>query len=205
MPLLSLVFYIVFLGVAFGLRVWLHKKRTGSSGVWMPWKQPGFNGKFGTVLFSSAVLCFAAAPLADLAGVIERIQFDNVPWLGYAGVVLAVSGFILTLVGQANMGDAWRAGVNTREVTPLVTTGVFAHIRNPIFVGVFLGGVGSLLMTANVISVLGAITLWMAIQLQVRWFEEPYLARTHGPRFLSYAERTGRFFPGVGLFYDLEP
>jgi protein-S-isoprenylcysteine O-methyltransferase Ste14 len=205
MALLSLTFYSLYLGVAFGLKIWLHHKRTGSYGIRMPWQQGGFMGKFATVLFSSAVICLAAAPLADLAGAMERIRFDSVPWLGYLGIVFAASGLILTVVAQAHMGDSWRVGVNTREVTPLVTTGLFAHIRNPIFSGTLLGAAGVLLMTPNLFSILGMITLWMAIELQVRWFEEPYLARTHRQNFLDYAGRTGRFVPGIGIFYDLEP
>jgi protein-S-isoprenylcysteine O-methyltransferase Ste14 len=94
--------------------------------------------------------------------------------------------------------------VNTSEVTPLVTTGLYAHIRNPIFSGTLLGAAGVLLMTPNLLSILGMISLWLAIQLQVRWFEEPYLARTHRQKFLDYAGQTGRFVPGVGIFYDLE-
>jgi protein-S-isoprenylcysteine O-methyltransferase Ste14 len=203
--LLSLTFYVIYLGVAFGLKVWLHHKRTGKYGVQMPWRQGGFMGKLGAVLFSSAVISFAAAPLADLAGVLARIQFEVAPWLGYLGVALAVAGFLITLAGQAHIGDSWRVGVDNREVTALVTTGLYAHVRNPIFSGTLLGGAGLLLMTPNLLSILGMITLWLAIQLQVRWFEEPYLARTHRQKFLDYAGQTGRFVPGVGIFYDLEP
>jgi protein-S-isoprenylcysteine O-methyltransferase Ste14 len=205
MAVLSLIFCIVYFAIAFVLKIWLHHKRTGAYGIRIPWKQGGFMGKFGTVLFSSALLCFTAAPLADLAGVIDRIYFDRLPWLGYLGLVLAVSGLVLTVVAQAQMGESWRVGVNPREVTPLVTNGLYAHVRNPIFSGVLLAGAGLLLMTPNLLSILGMITLWMAIELQVRWFEEPYLARTHRQKFLDYAGQTGRFVPGVGIFYDLEP
>lgn len=205
MALLALIFYIVYLAVAFGLKVWLHHKRTGKSGVHLPWQHPGFMGRFGTVLWTSAVICFAAAPLADLAGLVERIRFDSAPWLGYLGVALSVSGFILTVVAQAHMGDSWRVGVNPNDVTPLVTSGLYAYVRNPIFCGALLGGAGLLMMTPNIVSILGMITLWMAVQLQVRWFEEPYLARTHRQKFLDYAGQTGRFVPGIGIFYDLEP
>ena len=37
-----------------------------------------------------------------------------------------------------------------------------------------------------------------ALEIQVRVVEEPYLARTHGDAYRSYAERTGRFVPGLG-------
>jgi protein-S-isoprenylcysteine O-methyltransferase Ste14 len=38
----------------------------------------------------------------------------------------------------------------------------------------------------------------VAVQLQVRLVEEPYLRRLHGETYADYAQRVGRFFPGVG-------
>ncbi|MBB4934751.1 protein-S-isoprenylcysteine O-methyltransferase Ste14 [Lipingzhangella halophila] len=41
-----------------------------------------------------------------------------------------------------------------------------------------------------------------AVQLQVRTIEEPYLLRTHGHAYRTYAVRTGRFLPGLGRLSD---
>jgi protein-S-isoprenylcysteine O-methyltransferase Ste14 len=38
----------------------------------------------------------------------------------------------------------------------------------------------------------------VAVQLQVRSIEEPYLRRVHGVAYERYAGRVGRFVPGVG-------
>ena len=37
-----------------------------------------------------------------------------------------------------------------------------------------------------------------SLPVQVRCVEEPYLERVHGPAYLRYAARTGRFLPGIG-------
>ncbi len=44
------------------------------------------------------------------------------------------------------------------------------------------------------------LVLAAAIVLQVRFVEEPCLVRRHGDAYLSYAQRVGRFVPGVGRF-----
>jgi len=36
------------------------------------------------------------------------------------------------------------------------------------------------------------------VKIQVRLVEEPYLLRTHGPAYARYAQRVGRFLPGLG-------
>jgi protein-S-isoprenylcysteine O-methyltransferase Ste14 len=40
--------------------------------------------------------------------------------------------------------------------------------------------------------------LVVAIELQVRFVEEPYLVRTHGESYRAYCRRVGRFVPGLG-------
>ncbi len=40
--------------------------------------------------------------------------------------------------------------------------------------------------------------LLVAVQLQVRAVEEPYLHRVHGTAYCAYAARTGRFLPRLG-------
>jgi protein-S-isoprenylcysteine O-methyltransferase Ste14 len=37
-----------------------------------------------------------------------------------------------------------------------------------------------------------------AMEIQVRFVEEPYLERVHGDAYRRYAARTGRFLPGIG-------
>jgi protein-S-isoprenylcysteine O-methyltransferase Ste14 len=49
-----------------------------------------------------------------------------------------------------------------------------------------------------VVAVLGFLALVVALELQVRIVEEPYLRQAHGATYDDYARRVGRFLPGVG-------
>ena len=53
-------------------------------------------------------------------------------------------------------------------------------------------------MVPNAIAVVAAICLVVAIELQVRFVEEPHLQRLHGHAYSEYAARVGRFVPAVG-------
>lgn len=53
-------------------------------------------------------------------------------------------------------------------------------------------------MVPNVPALLAAALTILGIEIQVRAVEEPYLKRTHGASYVSYAENVGRFVPGVG-------
>ena len=96
------------------------------------------------------------------------------------------------------MGPSWRIGVAESEKTGLVTSGPFALVRNPIFSAMIPAFLGLALMVPNALAIAGIAALVVAVELQVRLVEEPYLVRVHGGRYLAYASRVGRFAPGVG-------
>jgi len=79
-----------------------------------------------------------------------------------------------------------------------VTTGPFALVRNPIFTAMAVTSLGLTLMVPNPVAALGFAVLVVAVQMQVRAVEEPYLLAVHGEAYRRYAARVGRFVPGVG-------
>ena len=148
----------------------------------------------GSVGFVAALGLLVAAPIADTAGM-ARIATLAVGWAAVAGAVLGVGGITLTLVAQLAMGDSWRIGVDDSQRTDLVTTGVFANVRNPIFTAMLIATGGLVLLVPNPLSVTALVVLTAALEVQVRLVEEPYLARTHGPTYQHYRCATGRFLP----------
>ena len=58
---------------------------------------------------------------------------------------------------------------------------------------------GFVLLLPNALTLTSAACLFLAIELQVRAVEEPYLLRTHGEAYAAYCGRVGRFVPGLGL------
>jgi protein-S-isoprenylcysteine O-methyltransferase Ste14 len=96
------------------------------------------------------------------------------------------------------MGTSWRIGVDDSERTDLVTDGPFALVRNPIFAAMLPTSLGLVLIVPNVAAVAGFVCLVVALELQTRAVEEPYLLRAHGSTYADYAGRVGRFVPGLG-------
>lgn len=57
---------------------------------------------------------------------------------------------------------------------------------------------GLAMMVPSVVSLTALVALVVALELQVRIVEDPYLIRTHGEDYRNYAAETGRFIPGIG-------
>ena len=112
------------------------------------------------------------------------------------GHALVAAGVLVVAAAQAQMGRAWRVGIDPAP-TDLVTRGLYRHVRNPIYGGMFLALGGIALLYPSLFSLLLVVQLLPWIALQVR-LEEAHLLRLHGERYLRYAARAGRFLPGVG-------
>ena len=190
--------FALYLGLAFGLRTLVQLRRTGSSGFHGVSGRPGSAEWLGGVLFVVALVAGLAAPVLDLAGVLDPVGLLDADVTRAAGIAVFALGLAATLAAQFAMGDAWRIGVDPGERTELVTSGPFALVRNPIFSGMLPASLGLALMVPNAVALLGLLALLVALEIQVRLVEEPYLLSVHGERYVAYAAGVGRFVPGVG-------
>lgn len=175
--------------IAFGIRSLWQRMRTGKTGFAGVRKGARTPEKFSALLM---VIVLTLGPIAPWTG---SILFG---WGQQLGSVVAGSGIALTLLAQLQMGLSWRIGVDPTEQTALVTSGVFALVRNPVFSAMLLTSIGIALMAPTAVSLALPPLLLLALEIQVRLVEEPYLMRTHGHSYAQWAARTGRFVPGLG-------
>ena len=198
-PALALGLYLIGLVAAFGVRSWLHRARTGSTGFRGISGAAGSAGWWGGILFAAALVLGAASPTLALTGIVVAPRHSEV--FAWAGLVITVLGFLGVLASQAGMGASWRVGVDATERTELVTTGAFAVVRNPIFTAMLATLSGLTLMVPTVVSAAAWLCLLVAVELQVRFVEEPYLLDTHEKHYAAYAAVVGRFLPGLGRIH----
>ena len=197
MTWLAIGTYAVYLLVAFVVRTIIQVRRTGDSGF------RGLSGRTGTaewwagVLFVVALVVGVAAPIAGLLGLPTTDWIDHRS-VNVVGLLLAAIGIALTLAAQLRMGSEWRIGVDETEQTNLVTDGLFALVRNPVFTAMGLTGLGLTLMVPNVVALVGFVALLLALELQVRAVQEPHLRALHGQAYALKEANTGRFLPGLG-------
>jgi protein-S-isoprenylcysteine O-methyltransferase Ste14 len=129
MDALALIFYVVYLALAFGVRTLIQVRRTGSTGFHGVGGRPGSPEWIAGVGFVVALVVGVAAPVLALLGVVEPIDALDTTAAHAAGIVLAVVGIGATLYAQVAMGTSWRIGVDPTERTSLVTDGPFAVVR----------------------------------------------------------------------------
>jgi len=196
MAVAALVLIVVWLVLVSGLRTYLSYRRTGE--VLVPVRAEPWSPQWWARLISTLGVGFAfAGPVAELAGVAPFGFLDH-SLVRYSGLALAVVGIIGTLAAQSAMGDSWRPDVDPAARRPLVTTGPFRLVRNPVLTCTATTAIGLALMVPNPSAALMLAAFVTAWEIQVRLVEEPYLKRVHSEQYRRYAARTGRFLPLMG-------
>ena len=141
------------------------------------------------------VLSFAAG-LAVVAldfGAVWAVPRAGGAWFDGIALFTGLSGVLIIVIAQLQMGSAWRIGVDRSEVTHLVTRGLYRRSRNPIYFGVGLYWVGLSALMPHPIVWLAALLCWISIEVIVRKVEEPYLRALHGTEFAMYESASNRY------------
>jgi protein-S-isoprenylcysteine O-methyltransferase Ste14 len=195
---LALALWALFGIVAVVGRVLLHLRRTGTTGLRGISGTPGSPEWLGGVAFVGAIALGVAGPVLDLADVVDPVGALDGTAAHVAGLALFGLGFAGVLWSQQALGSSWRIGVDETERTTLVTRGPFELVRNPIFTAMTTVWLGLALLVPSVVSLAAVALLVVALELQTRLVEEPYLLHTQGESYAAYAGRVGRFLPGIG-------
>ena len=109
----------------------------------------------------------------------------------------AIAGAIslgATIQCWARMGGDWRMDVRSNERTDLITDGLFARIRHPIYAFSILLMLCSatIVPTAPMLAIAAVHVVLMNIKARN---EERHLLAVHGDAYAQYLRRTGRFVP----------
>lgn len=120
-----------------------------------------------------------------------------------AGGALGLGAAALAVASQRAMGEAWSTSVSTTSATSLITHGVFASLRNPIYTSFIVATIGAAMMSPTPAALPSVGLVIAGLELQVRGVEEPVLEQVHGDRYRAYRQRTGRFVPRRSHFFSL--
>jgi protein-S-isoprenylcysteine O-methyltransferase Ste14 len=195
---LAIWMLIAFGVLAFGVRIAIQLRTTGKTGLIGLREGAGLVDWLSGILFVGGMAIGVASPILVLNDTLDPISGLDVDGLHLIGILLAASGGLAVFAAQLGMGESWRIGVSDEERTDLITGGWFSLCRNPIYTSLIVGWLGLALIVPTWLAIAAVATIAAALELQVRFVEEPYLVRTHGEAYRAYASRVGRFLPSIG-------
>lgn len=140
------------------------------------------------VLFYFYVV-FAAAFAWPSLGIHELFRSKATSWLG---VLFCLAGLSMLFWSLISFRQSFRIGIDTDRPDSLVTDGIFAFSRNPIYVAFAMILVGQFLILPNWLTLIyvGAGT-WLFHRQVLR--EEEYLRGHYGAAYAAYCRRVRRY------------
>lgn len=127
-------------------------------------------------------------------------KFTAVSWqeffqsciVSLAGVLFCLAGLSSLFLSLVSFGKSFRVGIDQDNPDRLVTTGLFAFTRNPIYVAFALILLGQFLLFSNwILLVYMVATIWLFHRQVLR--EEEYLRKHYGQQYSEYCDRVRRY------------
>jgi protein-S-isoprenylcysteine O-methyltransferase Ste14 len=134
-------------------------------------------------------LVFAAA--FNLPTVSQQ-EFFHSGIVSWGGVFFCGAGLFLFALSLVSFGKSFRVGIDQDHPDKLVTTGIFALSRNPVYVAFGFVLLGQFLVFSNSLLLVYMVAAGLLFHRQVLR-EERYLRNYYGQQYLEYCDRVRRY------------
>lgn len=109
------------------------------------------------------------------------------------GAELIAAGLALAIMAERQFRRAGTEVKPWKPSTAVVTTGVFAYVRNPMYVGVMAASLGLAILLASDWMVVMTVVLALVLHFGVVLREERYLAARFGEPYVRYLRTVPRY------------
>jgi protein-S-isoprenylcysteine O-methyltransferase Ste14 len=119
---------------------------------------------------------------------------EAAPWVGAAMMAASLAYFHRTHV---DLGRNWSPSLEVHSEHRLVTQGVYARVRHPMYASIWLFALAQPLLVHNWLAgAFGVLAFGLLYALRVPR-EEALMLDTFGDEYRAYMQRTGRLWPGL--------
>jgi protein-S-isoprenylcysteine O-methyltransferase Ste14 len=129
--------------------------------------------------------------------VLRFANYPIVPVMSYLGILVATASLWLFHVTHRDLGRNWSVSLDLRERHTLVTSGIYAWVRHPMYAGFWLMAMAQILLLSNwVAGPAGLVGFGILYFGRVRREEEMMMA-AFGDEYRAYALHTARLIPRI--------
>lgn len=184
------MYYLIFFVATFAIR-WPHEKVNKATTI----VKTTFDPKEQLLLLSA----FCGGMLLPFLYVFTPVfNFANYPVpipVGIAGIMISIPCLWLFWRSHVDLGRQWSPKLELRESHRLVTKGVYASVRHPMYSAMFLGCLVQFCLLGNWIVAPSYLIGFGLLYLCRVKREETLMVNEFGDAYVTYMKRTGRLWP----------
>ena len=132
-------------------------------------------------------------PIGFTAALVFLVRADPVLWSIITGLIIMVCGEAIRFISAGTL-------IKYEGVT---RSGIYGYVRNPLYTGSFLIGLGACFMGRDFLFTLFFLIAFPAIYLQIIKREEKSLIERYGKEYELYTQEVPRFWPGKVVVSDI--
>lgn len=191
-PFLAKLIWFLFLAAYFVLRLGprIVSRKT-------PVRLSERDGREKTLLLIS-ITGLGLVPLVYLAtGFPAFADYPFQPALAWLGILAWIGSLWLFHRTHRDLGRNWSVSLDIREKHALVTTGVYARVRHPMYTAFWLMALAQALMLPNWVAGLSGFVGFGILYFGRLRREEEMMIEAFGEEYVAYMRRTARIIPWV--------
>jgi protein-S-isoprenylcysteine O-methyltransferase Ste14 len=116
-------------------------------------------------------------------------------WIGVIGVVILAAGDWLFWKSHKDLGANWSPILEIREGHTLITAGIYARIRHPMYASLWLLVLAQAMILPNYVAGFSGLVPFAILYFQRVGKEERMMLQEFGSEYEQYRTRTGRLLP----------
>lgn len=149
--------------------------------------------RFFPLLVAHSLLTAWVMPYMDARSMFVLPGGDLLRWLGLA---LFALGIALRAAAMLTLGGRFASVVAVQESHRLHTRGVYAWVRHPSYLGIYLMDLGYAALFRSIVALLALpVVVWMFERRMA--LEERFMVEQFGDEYRAYMARVPRVLPGV--------
>lgn len=135
------------------------------------------------------------SPLLALGPWLPGLRYALPDWVGWAGLVILLGASVLHVRAIADLGRNYSITMRVRDQQVLVTDGVYAWVRHPVYASLWLIALAQPLLVPHLVFGLSGF-LGFALLFSHRLpREEAMMTQIFGDAYRTYRKRVGGVFP----------
>jgi protein-S-isoprenylcysteine O-methyltransferase Ste14 len=141
-------------------------------------------------------MAYATTPWLDFAD--YRLPPSWTHALGWGGVVLLLGALWIFWRSHRDLGAFWSPSLELTSDQPLITGGIYAAVRHPMYASQLVWGIAQALLFPNLLAGLGGLLAFLLFYVLRVPKEEQMMRERFGEAYIEYCQRTGEILPRLG-------
>ncbi len=125
-------------------------------------------------------------------------DYPALPWLGWLGALFFIMALWLLCRSHVCLEENWTALIQMKTDHQLITDGIYAIIRHPMYAAHFLWGIAQVLLLHNWIAGWSLLITFLPLYFFRVGREERMLQDHFGESYNHYLKQTPRLIPKIG-------